>query len=266
MSEMVFSFEEQVLQRSGSLPVLVDFWAPWCGPCQTMEPVLTELSRKLQGQLELVKINVDEHPEIAQTFGISGIPALCLFRNGELISNLSGAQPLQALLKWLEAYLPNPNRDRLMNAVVLWERGDRDLALTRVNELLADEPNMEEARVFRAKLRLFEDPDSVLPDTEGILITSDSYQEAQNLRHLAQFLTTDASALPDSPAKSHYLTAVDHLQKEDFEQAIESLLDVLYRDKTYASAKEALIGIFGLLGKEHPLTKSYRRRFEMAMF
>ena len=94
------SFETDVLKASG--PVLVDFWAEWCGPCRTIGPILEELAKDKAGQVTVVKMNVDENPMTPSKFGIRGIPTLILFKNGEAAATKVGALPKQALYQWVE--------------------------------------------------------------------------------------------------------------------------------------------------------------------
>jgi thioredoxin 2 len=100
------SFAEVVEQAS--VPVLVDFWAPWCGPCRMVSPVLAQLAGEKPGQVKLVKINVDEAPQLGQRFGVQAIPTLMVFRDGQLVSRQTGAAPAPALRSWLDQSLTRP--------------------------------------------------------------------------------------------------------------------------------------------------------------
>ncbi|MCA1776622.1 MAG: thioredoxin [Paracoccaceae bacterium] len=94
------TFDEEV--RNSDLPVVVDFWAEWCGPCKQIGPALEELSEEMAGKVKIAKVNVDENPNSPGQLGVRGIPALFLFKNGEVVSNKTGAAPKAALKGWIE--------------------------------------------------------------------------------------------------------------------------------------------------------------------
>ncbi len=95
------TFEEEV--KSSDLPVVVDFWAPWCGPCKQIGPALEEISEEMGGKVKVVKIDVDENPSAAAALGVRGIPALFVFKDGEVVSNKTGAAPKASLQSWIES-------------------------------------------------------------------------------------------------------------------------------------------------------------------
>lgn len=94
------TFEDEVVKSD--LPVVVDFWAEWCGPCKSIGPVLEELSAEMDGKVKIAKVNVDEDSAIAAQLGVRGIPALFIFKNGQVVSNRAGAAPKAALESWIK--------------------------------------------------------------------------------------------------------------------------------------------------------------------
>ena len=99
-------FESAVLQRSREIPVVVDFWAPWCGPCRILGPVIEKLAAEAGNRWELVKLNTEEQPDIAREYGVRGIPNVKMFHGGEPIAEFVGALPEDEIRRWLDAYLP----------------------------------------------------------------------------------------------------------------------------------------------------------------
>jgi thioredoxin 1 len=97
------NFEKDVLQAS--LPVLIDFWAPWCGPCRQLSPIIEDLSKEFSGKIEIYKCNVDENPETPSKLGVRGIPSLMIFKNGKLVDSKVGALPKTSLVEWISKNL-----------------------------------------------------------------------------------------------------------------------------------------------------------------
>lgn len=95
---------QEVIQKSHDKPVLVDFWAPWCGPCRVLGPTIERVAKDTKGAVRLVKINVDVHQSLAQRFQVQGIPAVKLFRNGEVVAEFAGAMPEPQLRQWLDEH------------------------------------------------------------------------------------------------------------------------------------------------------------------
>lgn len=99
------NFQKEVVEASAAQPVLVDFYAEWCGPCKMLAPVLEDLSEKLQGQAIIAKVNVEQQPALSQQFAVRSIPSLFIFRNGEVVENFVGMQPTQSIIELLKKHM-----------------------------------------------------------------------------------------------------------------------------------------------------------------
>jgi putative thioredoxin len=127
----VKNFEVEVLAASYAQPVVVDFWAEWCGPCRILGPILEKLEREANGKWRLAKLNTEEEPELAQAWQIRGIPAVKMFHHGEVIAEFVGALPEVQVRKWLETYLPSATKAALAEAKKALGRAGRGRAFDR---------------------------------------------------------------------------------------------------------------------------------------
>ena len=267
----VSDFEKDVLQKSHETPVVVDFWAPWCGPCRVLGPVLERLADAAGEAWTLAKVNTDEQPEPSMRYGIRGIPAVKLFVNGEVVSEFTGALPEPAVRRWLDEALPNANKERLAAAQDALQKGDRAQAQTLLEDVLREEPNHAEAQILLAQTLAFDDPEQALALVEKAGFARPALEQTkeaiQTLARLVE-LSGRPEALPDGPGRDTYLAASDALKQHDFDAALERFIDVLRTDRYYDDdgARKACIALFTLLGPQHPATRKHRRTFDMALY
>jgi len=147
MDYEIKDFSIDVIQASHNKPVLVDFWAEWCGPCRVLGPVLERLAEKSNGEWLLVKVNSDEHPELSAKYGIRSIPNVKLFHKGKVVNEFVGALPEPAIKEWLKKNIPSKFQDMLTHAEALLSSGDENEAQQIFNEVLEHDPKNSRAKI-----------------------------------------------------------------------------------------------------------------------
>jgi putative thioredoxin len=242
------NFQSAVIDRSHQLPVVVDFWAEWCGPCRQLGPVLERAVAARAGKVELAKLDVDANPVLAQTFGIQGIPAVKAFRDGSVAAEFVGAQPPPAVEKFLDSLLPS-------EADALVERGDEE-SLRKAVEL---EPMRADAAVPLAKLLHVRGEDDQALELLG-RVPGSFAADGLSARIALERADDQASDLQLDEA----FAALD---SGDYQRGLDLLLAALpsadgFRD----DIRRVVVGILDELGVEHPLARETRRRLATALY
>jgi len=243
-------FQTRVVDRSREVPVVVDFWAEWCGPCRQLGPILESAARKREGEVDLVKIDTDANQGIARAFGIQGIPAVKAFRDGRVVSEFVGAQPPAQVERFFDALVPS-EADRLVST------GD-EASLRRAVEL---EPHRADAAVPLARLLFARgDRDEAL----GVLEPIAGNFQADGLRARARLEDAGAELGPIAEPITDAFSALD---EGDRERAIDLLLGAMpSADGRKDDLRQIVVAILDELGVEHPLARDARRRLAAALY
>src|SRR5512145_661960 len=237
------NFEAEVLERSTEVPVLVDFWAPWCGPCKTIGPLLEKLADEYKGEFRLAKVNVDENPNLAGVFGIQGIPAVKLFKDGDLASEFTGALPEPMLREFLTIFLPTAAYKEADEAARLEEEGKTAEARKAYQAILDSDPNHAKALVGLGRLAMNEDDsEAALRYLERVSLVDDERKEADRLiarLKLQSGATTNENALREKvKSNPNNLAARFELAQalagvEKYEEALNEFLEIIRADRNF---------------------------------
>jgi putative thioredoxin len=226
------TFETDVIQRSKTVPVVVDLWAPWCGPCRTLGPIIEKVVDDTAGRVALVKVNVDENPAISQAFRIQSIPAVYAMRDGQVVDGFIGAYPEPEVKRFVDNLVPTEEENEVSR---LLAAGD-EASLRRV---LEGDPGNEDAIVALAEL--------LVDAGEGAqaLELLERIPESERTRKVAA-----AARLGDTPT-------------DDFDAKLTGLLG---RVKDDDDARQEFVDILELMGPDDPRTAEYRRRLTAQLF
>ena len=271
------TFDAEVIERSKSVPVVVDFWAPWCGPCRTIGPVLERLAEDHKGAFVLAKINVDENPEVAAEFGIRSIPAIKAFRDGEVFDEFVGALPEPALRQFVKRILPTEADRSATEGRSAESRGDTAAAETFYRRALEGDPNHPAARVGLGRLLAASDPPAALAELDRVLPGTPERAEADRIAARLRLAAGDGAAASELRARverdpadlearlklARWLAA-----NEDYEAALGHLLELVKRDRAFEdeAGRKAMLDIFNILGARHPVTEKYRGELARVLF
>lgn len=262
MAHDVSHFDTEVIARSHEIPVLCDFWAPWCGPCRMLGPILEQLASDAKGAWVLAKLNTETHPEPAQRFQVRGIPDVKLFHKGKVIAQFSGAQSASMVAQWLKKHLPERAAPALKEALQLIDGLKFESAVNRLREALSDlsGQELEQARYLLAKAIVWQFPSETLALLRDLPTDVAEHHELEALRFIANgFMAPPSFPTEASENRSHLLAAFGEMQSGQIEQAMYHFTEILWDHPRFADNIALLWqkSLILYLGMRHPLSKRH---------
>lgn len=272
------NFREVVLEGSKRAPVVIDFWAPWCGPCQALKPVLEKLAAEYAGRFTLAKVNSDENQDIAASFGVRGIPAVKAVVDGKLVDEFVGAQPESQVRAFIERILPSPADLECKRAVQLVADGKSAEAAALLQHVVAENPRHARARIALVEALLALDrTEDARAAFEPLLHTGSDDAEIRELKARLEFAGTgsgDSASLEarvetnpgDLEARLELARAL--VTQHAYEPALAQLLEIVRRDRKFGDdiGRKTMIEVFNLLGGQGDLVSTYRRLLSSALY
>jgi putative thioredoxin len=273
------NFRRDVLEKSKTVPVVVDFWAAWCGPCRMLGPVLEKLAVEYEGGFVLAKVDVDQNQNLARHFQVQGIPAVKAFRDGRVVNEFTGALPEPQVRSFLETLVPSAVDLLAEEGYRLEMESEPELAIEKYQAVLAQQADHYRAMLGLGRVLLREGQTEAGSATlERIPAGRPERQEANALLATIQFqkhavgqnetdLLSKIAANPND-LESRYALANLLAAQGKFTQAMDQFLEVVRRNRTYddGGARKALLALFNIIGEDSPITKNYRQQLANALF
>ncbi len=280
ISTTMETFREDVIQQSQVRPVVVDFWAEWCAPCKQLIPMLEKLTEEAKGAFCLVKVNVDECPEIAGAFGVQSIPFVVAMVDGQPVSHFAGIQTEPQLREWMQGFMPSPSAEAFEQGQQHEADGSLELAEASYRKASDLEPEAAEFRIahVRVLIELNRDQEAreiidelnqrgfLEPEAQALLAQLDMRSQVEE----SGGVTEAKKALEANPSDLTLQLRLAEAYGADsrFEEACEMLLEIVKADRAVVGvqAKEVMVGLLTVMGPKSKLASDFRRKLATAFY
>ena len=274
------TFDTVVIEGSRKIPVVVDFWAPWCGPCKALTPILEKLAAEYGGRFVLAKVNSDDNPELSARYAVRGIPSVKIFWGGQVVDEFTGALPEKDVREFLNRIIPSP-ADALRDeaAQVYAQTRDLDRALELLGQAELRDPANEDVRIDRAGLLIEsgrnDEARALIEGLAPLTRMSDRVSGLNARLDLAQGAAEAPSeevlkqrvAADENDLEARLQLAHLHVARQRYRDALEALLEIVRRDRNFGgdAARKTMLKVFELLGNQGELVSEFRKKLASSM-
>lgn len=274
------TFEQEVIEASRRVPVVVDFWAPWCGPCRFLKPILEKLAAEYEGRFKLAKVNSDENGELAAAYGIRSIPDVMAFKDGKPVSHFLGALPESQVRAFIDALIPSSSEVERGRAREMRQAGDAAGAADALRKAISLDAKNDDARLDLAELYIelgrVEEAEALL---DAMRPDIDRDERVATLRSAAGFARAGQSGEGEMKLKARLAAdPADHETRfalanvlasaKRYPEALDQLLEIVRRDRNWkeGEARRQILSIFNLLHDQPDVVSQYRRSLASALY